>query len=420
MSSLSSTCYTFREHVDDDRIWARFVNENLLSPLASPSPFDSFRSLYISHHPLWFVVRNRIWFSDAKNTGRLILARYDNRRGCIEGYRLVASHSFRSMVPWSKDPNVLISSFDPMVSLWLDDPVVQLEKFVPTVARPSLGWRRSEIPMPMALEHQRVFSSFILCKRAPVPASTDLEGRVGDGNDNGDNDSDDDGRVTTLWPPELIPSDERVDAAYYETPTYKGVEEKPDRLDDICEAGFRIRRWVQFGSQMASHGVGAVVDGMSTYATLNPELYTPTEKKPYQGIWIGDYSGHGPEFLLVLQRDASPASSRPQAAEPVDTAQSNDSTMTIPPTAPGEANPAELGGPLEAIKLTGDPNVPRGEITFMADDIGPRGLVRIADEEIFRGARVVRSKGHIAETNFQNGRVSFPMTPLHSHSKLTC
>ena len=44
-----------------------------------------------------------------------------------------------------------------------------------------------------------------------------------------------------------------------------------------------------------------------TFSTLLEESYTPTRKKPWQGIWVGDYSGHGCEFLLVLQRDvASP------------------------------------------------------------------------------------------------------------------
>jgi len=35
-----------------------------------------------------------------------------------------------------------------------------------------------------------------------------------------------------------------------------------------------------------------------TYSTLDPVLYTPTPTKPWRGIWVGDYSGHGCEFLV--------------------------------------------------------------------------------------------------------------------------
>lgn len=64
---------------------------------------------------------------------------------------------------------------------------------------------------------------------------------------------------------------------------------------------------------------------------------------------------------------------------------------------------ANVSRPLEAIKLTGDPNVPRGEYTFVADDLGPKGFVGVAADEPFVGARVVHSQGHIAGTGFVRG-----------------
>lgn len=60
-------------------------------------------------------------------------------------------------------------------------------------------------------------------------------------------------------------------------------------------------------------------------------------------------------------------------------------------------------GRIEAVKLTGDPNIPRGEYTFIAPDIGPNGLLRVASEEMFKGAKIVRSVGHIAARGFRDG-----------------
>jgi len=64
-------------------------------------------------------------------------------------------------------------------------------------------------------------------------------------------------------------------------------------------------------------------------------------------------------------------------------------------------------GRIEAVKLTGDPNIPRGEYTFIAPDIGPNGLLRVASEDMFKGARIVKSVGHIAARGFRDGEFSF-------------
>ncbi|KMP06421.1 F-box domain containing protein [Coccidioides immitis RMSCC 2394] len=376
LTSLSATCQFLREHANSELLWAALVDSNVHTRLHDPSPFESFRSLYVAYHPFWFLVRNKIWFSDVKNTGKLILVRYNAPRGRIEGYRIVARHSIRFVQAWSKNPSVIVSSFDPVVSLWLDDPVILLEKEL------ALGWgsdshgRRSEVRMPMDLEAQRVFSSFIFCDKTETREDED-ESRM-------------------VWPPSTIPADERVNVAYSDIETF-AFRDKPLRLKEVSEAGFRLRRWIQFGGNMSTFEVGTVMDGVSTFGTLRPDLYTPTKDKPYQGIWIGDYSGHGSEYLLILQQDYDPASTGHSAAgATVENAASSSQATSSQNVEPG--NVPYRG--LKAIKLTGDPNVPRGEITFKADDIGPNGTIRIADEEMFRGARVVNSWGHIAATNF--------------------
>ncbi|RAL11351.1 F-box protein [Aspergillus homomorphus CBS 101889] len=353
LARVAVTCRSFADHVDNELLWLNLINSYLPEPIHDPGLFDSFRSLYIAHHPCWFIPKHKIWFSDTEHTGNLILARYDHRRGVIEAYRVIAERRSHQFQIWDWNPDVIIQSFDPKVILWLDDPVLLLKNH--REGRPR--YLHGEIRMPMPLEIQHVFNAFSLCSKY-LPPNLD---------------------ASKQWPPPIIPSTHRV---------YRDVElqlpdweRNPRQLEEVSEYGFRIRRWAHFRLGMPIFTAGRN-ETLSTFATLDPEVYTPTQRKPYQGIWVGDYSAHGCEFLLILQRDRcdGPVS----VAEPID----------------GEE--VTLKGSLEAIKLTGDPNVPRGEISFAADDLGPDGLVRIADEGLFQGARIVRSRGHVAGLGFRD------------------
>ncbi|KAL4885856.1 hypothetical protein BJY04DRAFT_118942 [Aspergillus karnatakaensis] len=350
---ISGTCRSLAEHANNDLLWANLVNSNLPEPIQDPGVFDSFRSLYITHHPCWFIPRNKIWFSDTEHTGNLIVARYDNRRGVIEAYRVVSERrSHHKFQVWEWNPEVVIQAFEPKVSLWLDDPVLMLQR--DPDGRPR--YLDNETRMTMPVQMQYVFNALSLCRPGDPEQLTE----------------------DTQWPPSNIPSDHRV----YRNPDIPWIEWNrfPKELSQVSEYAFRIRRWAHFRLGMPIFNAGQQ-ETFLTYATLEPSLYTPTKEKPYQGIWVGDYSAHGCEFLLFIQKDKEGGGEDARD--------------------PGNDNIIQRGS-LEAIKLTGDPNVPRGQFSFVSDDIGPGGTIRIATESLFQGARVVRSTGHVAGLGFRD------------------
>ncbi|CAK7206167.1 hypothetical protein SEUCBS139899_008952 [Sporothrix eucalyptigena] len=172
-----------------------------------------------------------------------------------------------------------------------------------------------------------------------------------------------------------------------------------------------------------------VRDTLETYATIDPHYYTPTEDRPFRGLFVGDYSAHGCEFLLVYQSDDVLKMPTNENAEgggyggggESDEDTSSSSSGSASAVAPVDDLPRFTGesdgdyaqrlrdhriyrGSIRAIKLTGDPNVPRGEVSFLAPDLGPNGLDRVIHEEPFANVRMVKSRGHIAGTRFINDR----------------
>lgn len=472
LAALSRTSHLVRSHTLNDLLWMQFVKDKLPSSdsVRTHEPAQSWKDLYIAHHPYWFLVRNKIWFSDNPNNGTLILTRYNQRSGCIEGFRLLAEHGAHTFEFWDHNPDVIIHTFNPKVRLWLEDPVIQLD------LRPRGDGSRlqKEIPMQTGSQHG-VCSMISLCQ--PIPKQLQDPSMA-------------------LWPPSIIPSIERV---RNESPNkFRSEAHRPQSMDLMSEHTFRIRKWLEFSNLMQPLNAVRMGEDVMTFSTLLEESYKPTEKKPWQGIWVGDYSGHGCEFLLLLQRDVNtnvrmstqpstgslpegmsiaemeaetteqglpsfqPSSSDEiqfeadeDGAEPdeiegellsapqiVDGPQVESGVdLSIPigappvssshlpqaqkmsPSSPGQfaAGPlmqADPSGRLEAIKLTGDLNVPRGQYTWIAEDIGPKGLIRVANEQMFKGARMVKGWGRIAGRGFRHDRFIPSQLIMISHDTL--
>jgi hypothetical protein len=263
------------------------------------------------------------------------------------------------------------------------------------------GWWEAEIKMTVGRSGNNTAASFFLARNIPLHLQN---------------------KSMSLWPPATIPNMPRVRAESIDK--FRGSGHKPQKYDEISQTTFRLRHWSQFSTGMAHLGI-RIGEEVSTWSTIDPSLYAPTKQRPYQGIYVGDYAGHGCEFLLVMQSEFPPEIPR---RRPTDTYLR--SLIGLPPVSdedemeetflsqqPGQERSqyqrdvlaAQVSegiyhGSIQAVKLTGDPNIPRGEYTFVADDIGPNGLIRIAEEYPFKGARVVKSRGHVAARGFQNGK----------------
>lgn len=314
-----------------------------------------------------------------------MLARYDSRRGCIEGLRVLAKQGIHAFESWEWAPEVIIHTFNPEVSLHVDDPIVKIDGGM--YAKHNSV--KEEILMNTGYT-RGVRSKLSLCHGLTPEEQHES---------------------MALWPPRIVPAKERVRNDSQQL--FKGTGHRPSSLFDVSENTFRLRKWVEFGGMGAPLGIHIGEDIM-TFSTVPEEYYTPTKEKPWQGIWVGDYSGHGCEFLLLIQSAVDKSSGLPKASFQTPLQHHLDGSdlqgRRSLPVEKGEDG--SCTGRLEAIKLTGDPNVPRGEYTWVAEDIGSGGLLRVAGEKIFKGARVVKSLGHCAARDFRDGEHSYSSVGL--------
>ena len=304
---------------------------------------------------------------------------------------MVAERALPTYEAWEADEMIMIHSFKPHVKLHLDEPVLKLE--LAPLDRMMVGLENkrfyAETPMPIDdRNHNGVFSNFLLAKQVPLYESMQA------------------------WPPMTIPASHRVRSGQQvdnaSQVSFVAMGHKPRKRDEVSNHAFRIRRWMEM-TPAQDNRMGMRIhlgEQVYTYATLDPILYTPTKQKPYRGIWVGDYSGHGCEFLLIDQPDTKKKFDKKKVVQ--EAGETLEDWETRWKEVEKKCKELLYRGRLEAVKLTGDPNVPRGEYTFIADDIlTNRGFIRTATEEPFRGARIVHSRGQIGERMFQNRRFIF-------------
>lgn len=434
LALASQTCRTLYNASISDTLWQSHIAATLPRTPPSSYPCPTYRALYASHHPYWFLPKHQIWFGDGGAGGKLLIARYDHRRGCIEAYALGARRSHVTHQIWADESTVppmeaIVSSFEPEVQLDMNKAEVKLDLWKEGIGE---GENRLQKEIFMSMDGHGIYSLFMLARDLPPELIS---------------------KGTAIWPPLVLPAQGRTRNESVQQ--FSGKGHKPSRLSEASEYTFRVRQWVEFSGSL-SHSMGIrVADEVSTFATLPRECWTPTKEKPWRGIWVGDYNAHGCEFLVVLQPDEEEVHERPlpemsgrlagglmddrvaasEQDQPLRTAngaglsddefdQADDSANTASAGAGAGAESFSVKespsqntsscphhGRIEAIKLTGDINVPRGEYTFFAPDISDAGLVRIAQEELFKGARVVRSMGHIAERGF--GEDTYISTQLY-------
>lgn len=460
LANASQTCRHLHAGSYDDQLWQPMVNHNLPYPISTPGPAKSFRDLFIAHRLHWFLAKHRFWFGDSEPSGKLVVTRYNETTGSIEAYTVAAKRGHHTLAFWEMDREVIIHSFNPIVSLDLHQPVLKLSIDSPEAEHPPNNDPSDRAYAPESeyskeilmdtFSESGLYSSFMLCRTLPESAIAEN---------------------TQVWPPLRFPSNTRARNDSYDR--FSSAGHRPTRYSEVSQSNFRLRKWVEYTGRRTSpslvsfnaggglsaalgfsmpyfaSGLGAAGAGMTirtpeditTYGTLPESCYTPTPRKPWQGIWCGDYSGHGCEFLVITQPDKkderplpsgmdflqywlrghrrgseSSTTSFVSAMEDFDDEDPEAAAEGSVPNAAAEdkskrssddeqtdcANDVPTGR-IEAIKLTGDPNIPRGEYTFIAPDIGHGGFVRIADEIPFRGARIVRSAGHVAGRGFRHG-----------------
>ncbi|OCL06514.1 hypothetical protein AOQ84DRAFT_355439, partial [Glonium stellatum] len=156
---VSQTCRLLHTHTLSDHLWQPFVQANVPGTNLSnidPVP-SSWRTVYTTLHPYWFLTRHKLWFGDSPHTGKLLITRYNARSQAIEAFALVAERRQPTISHWHWNPDAIIHSFSPRIQLDLNVPVLRIDAAAMARRSPSLGGgggeaRQSRLEMEVPME----------------------------------------------------------------------------------------------------------------------------------------------------------------------------------------------------------------------------------------------------------------------------
>lgn len=285
-----------------------------MTPLyKTPKPYGSYRQLYAS------VLREHgwmlgTWAGNCQWLGSLIEVFYNHRAGTIQCRRLQPFAVFSKPEIFSSDSSVRWRDFKPVVQAW-DETV--------------FAFGRDLEPSQQTAKVSRLVAEVI------DPSTTTANGEP-----------------RKLWPTINIPVTDRIYPTERSiTDQANGVHEDVKYSDDLMAISRPI-----FSATLENDIVSYddIPRHTEIFYRLPRNLPAPTNFKQYSGLFMGDYSAHGPEILYLYY--PTPTS-------------------------------------LHAVKVTGDPNVPRGELSWVVDDL--TRPTRICTEREWPGGRAFAGRGQI-------------------------
>lgn len=285
LARAAAVSHQFRELAYSEDLWKTLINSYLPEPIETCKSAPSFRRLYIAFHPYWFIPKFRFWLSDEEHNGQLVFAQFNTNLLCIEAWPVVGYREH------SEKPS---SNIDAEVTIRRPDVRVHVDEHQ-LIFR--FGVRDGEWDGNEDHAGSRHARAAVMYDEDAAASGSQMELSLGctwpEAPIGGD---------LRMWPtPEMsteasvpkLSAGANVPASY-----------RPPSSPTTGQPTFRLHEKVGYHSHRSDSGTRSSrtdserhnIHKTITFGTLSLDVCAPSVEKPWQGIWCGDYFGHGMEF----------------------------------------------------------------------------------------------------------------------------